>query len=313
MTTTYERIADLVAVQIADGTLAPGDLVPSTRRIVAEHGVAMATASRVLEELRRRGLVEARRGVGTVVTARPGVTALPRVTSADVVRAAIDLADAEGLAGLSMRRIAADVGLPTMSVYRHVSSRDELLARMLDAVYAAHPLPDPMPAGWRPRTETCARTLWVAFAAHPWAPHAMSLTRPQAVPHGMAYTEALLAGFADARPDLDVDSLMHLAVTVFQLVRGIAASIEPAEVARQDTGISDEDWMESAAPVMRAATDARRYPHLVEAMSVGIDLTLDSLFEFGLERLLDGIAVLLDAQATETGSGSLPLPATELR
>lgn len=106
---------------------------------------------------------------------------------------------------------------------------------------------------------------------------------------------------------------MHLAVTVFQFVRGVAASIEPAEVARQDTGTSDEDWMERATPAMRAATDGRLYPHLVEAMSVGIDLTLDSLFEFGLERLLDGIAVLLDAQAAETASGSLPLPATELR
>ena len=122
----------------------------------------------------------------------------------------------------------------------------------------------------------------------------MSMTRPQAVPHGMAHTEALLAGFADAGTDLDVDTLMHLAVTVFQFVRGVAMSIEPAELARQDTGLSDEAWMDRAQPDLRAATDARRYPHLVRAMSTGIDLTLDSLFEFGLARLLDGIAAFLD-------------------
>ncbi|MCF4122484.1 TetR/AcrR family transcriptional regulator C-terminal domain-containing protein [Antribacter sp. KLBMP9083] len=295
MTTTYERIADLIAARIEDGDLSTGDLVPSTRRIVAEHGVAMATATRVLDELRRRGLVEARRGVGTVVAARLSGVPAARITTADVVRAAVALADSDGLGGLSMRRIATDLGMPTMSLYRHVTSREDLVARMLDAVYGESPLPDPLPDGWRARAETVARTLWAAFTAHPWAAHAMSMTRPQPAANGIAHTEALLAAFDITPGRLDVDVRMHLAVTVFQFVRGVAVNVEPAEQARQDTGLSDEDWMDRALPSLQAVTDVRRHPHLAEAMSTGIDLTLDSLFEFGLARLLDGYAVFLRA------------------
>jgi DNA-binding transcriptional regulator YhcF (GntR family) len=296
MAATYERIADLVEHEIRTGTLRPGDLIPSTRRLVADHGVAMATATRVIAELQRRGLVAARRGVGTVVlddavggAARGTVSTA--VTTADVVRAAVRLADAEGLGGLSMRRIAADVGLPTMSVYRHVSSRDDLLTRMLDHVYGEAPLPTPLPAAWRDVLETCARAVWGIFQTHPWAAHAMSTTRPQATPNAVAYTEALLQAFSGTH--LDVETTMHLAVGLFQFVRGIGVSVEPAEQARQDSGMTDEEWMRRAKPTLLSVTDEGRHPHLTEAIGTEIDLTLDSLFEFGLARLLDGYEVFL--------------------
>ncbi len=295
MTTTYERIADEIRARIRSGELAAGDPVPSTRRIVAEHGVAMATASRVLDALRRDGLVEVRRGVGTVVAAGAAATGTPSApTVADVVRAAMAMADAEGLGGLSMRRIATDLGIPTMSLYRHIRSREELLTRMLDTVYAQSPLPNPLPDDWRARAEACARTMWAAFQRHPWAAHIMSMTRPQVVPHGLAHTEALLAAFSGipGRP-LDLETRMHLAVSVFQLVRGLGVGIEPAVLARKDDGLTDEEWMDRTLPDLQAIADPRRYPNLAAATSTDIDLTLDSLFEFGLARLLDGYAVFL--------------------
>ncbi|MFD6138228.1 GntR family transcriptional regulator [Promicromonospora sp. NPDC060271] len=296
MTTTYERIADEIRGRIRSGELTPGDPVPSTRRIVAEHGVAMATASRVLDALRRDGLVEVRRGVGTVVAAgAAGPGDAPRVPdTADVVRAAMAVADAEGLGGLSMRRIATDLGIPTMSLYRHVRSRDELLARMLDTVYATSPLPRPLPDGWRARAEACARTMWAAFQRHPWAAHVMSMTRPQVLPHGLAHTEALLSAFGriPGRP-LDIDTRMHLTVSVFQLVRGLGMGIESATLARKDDGLTDEEWMDRTMPDLQTVADPSRFPHVAAATSTDIDLTLDSLFEFGLARLLDGYAAFL--------------------
>ncbi|PUB25519.1 TetR family transcriptional regulator [Promicromonospora sp. AC04] len=295
MTTTYERIADEIRARIRSGELAAGAPVPSTRRIVAEHGVAMATASRVLDALRRDGLVEVRRGVGTVVAAGAVATGTPCApTAADVVRAAMAVADAEGLGGLSMRRIATDLGIPTMSLYSYVRGREELLARMLDTVLATIPLPDPLPGGWRARAEACARTMWDAFQRHPWAAHIMSMTRPQVLPHGLVHTEALLAAFSGTpgRP-LDLETRMHLTVSVFQLVRGLGAGIEPAELARRDDGLTDEEWMDRTLPGLQAVADPRRYPNLAAATSTDIDLTLDSLFEFGLARLLDGYAVFL--------------------
>lgn len=298
MTTTYERIADEIRARIRSGELAVGDPVPSTRSIVAEHGVAMATASRVLDALRRDGLVEVRRGVGTMVApgATAGDTARPAPDAADVVRVAMAVADAEGLGGLSMRRIAGDLGIPTMSLYRHVRGREELLARMLDTVYATSPLPRPLPDGWRARAEICARTMWAAFQRHPWAAQVMSMTRPQVLPHGLEHTEALLAAFGDlpGRP-LDVETRMHLTVSVFQLVRGLGAGIESATLARKDDGLTDEQWMDRTLPDLQAVASPRRYPHIATATSTDIELTLDSLFEFGLARLLDGYAVFLGA------------------
>ncbi|MBL0885993.1 GntR family transcriptional regulator [Myceligenerans indicum] len=304
MTAAYERIADRIEGLIRSGDLAPGDRVPSTRRIVADHGVAMATATHALSELRRRGLVEPRRGVGTVVvgdaarrrsgTARGGPPA-HAVTTTDVVHAAVRLADAEGLGGLTMRRIAADVGLPTMSVYRHVTGRDDLVTRMLDAVYGRFPPPEPGPGGWRQVAEACARTLWAMFQVHPWAAHAMSVTRPQATPNGMLFTDALLRAFGDAPSGrrLDTEARMHLTVVLFQFVRGVGVSLEPTLQARQDSGISDEEWMERAKPALRRVVDPRRHEHLAEAIRTEIDLTQDSLFEFGLARLLDGYEAFL--------------------
>ncbi|MGI3783574.1 MAG: GntR family transcriptional regulator, partial [Janthinobacterium lividum] len=115
---TYQQIVTLIRDRIASGELAPGARVPSTRQIVAEHGVAMATASKVLTTLSQEGLVHARPGFGTVVASQT----VPReLTRAEIVRAAIEIADAEGFQALSMRRVAAALGAGAMSLYRHIS------------------------------------------------------------------------------------------------------------------------------------------------------------------------------------------------
>jgi AcrR family transcriptional regulator len=255
----------------------------------------------VLEVLKKEGLVEARRGSGTVVTARPTEgqeggrrrEPAPALSRDDVVRAAVRLADDEGITGLSMRRVASALDVPTMSIYRHVRSRDDLVTSMIDTVYAENPLPKRLPDGWRARAELSARTLWSAFNRHPWAAQVMSLTRPQIAPHGMAHTEALLGAFDSAARPLDMDTRMHLAVSVFQLVRGVAEGIEPAVAARQDTGLTDEEWMDRMLPDLRAAIRPDLYPHLAKVTASEVDLTLDSLFEFSLARLLDGYAAFL--------------------
>src|ERR1700738_251691 len=131
----YRRIVAEIRDRIARGELRPGDRVPSTRRITQEWGVAMATATKVIATLRDEGVVDPRPGAGTVVRSpEPGqapVTrkAVPReqeLSRDRVVRAAIAIADAEGLAMLSMRRVATDLGVATMSLYRHVPRKDEL-------------------------------------------------------------------------------------------------------------------------------------------------------------------------------------------
>src|SRR3954447_23273087 len=128
-----------------------GTRIPSTRRITQEWGVAMATATKALATLNQEGLVRAVPGVGTVV-AEPGPEgpATPRhgLTRDRIIRAAIALVDTEGLAALSMRRVATDFGVSTMALYRHVPSKGELVRLMSEAVFDGEPLGS-RPHGWR--------------------------------------------------------------------------------------------------------------------------------------------------------------------
>src|SRR5437763_16528864 len=116
----YARIVAELERRIAAGELRPGDRVPSTRQLTQEWGGARATATRALSALRQQGLVHAVQGVGTVVAdpkrparAEPG----HELTRERIVRAAIAIADDEGLAAVSMRRIATELHAATMSLY----------------------------------------------------------------------------------------------------------------------------------------------------------------------------------------------------
>lgn len=125
--------------RIEIGELRPGNPVPSARQITREHGVAIATATKVLALLREESLVLTRPGAGTVVAPAPRPRAAnptePELSRERLVRTAIALADDGGLAAVSMRQIAAELGVATMSLYRHVRGRDELILTMADTVF----------------------------------------------------------------------------------------------------------------------------------------------------------------------------------
>src|SRR5919108_3396584 len=172
---TSARIAADLRSRIASGEFGPGDRVPSTRELTRQWGVAMATATRALSLLRDEGVLRSVRGVGTVVANRPAATrpTRRRGTAAspardDVVRTAIGVADAEGLATLSMRRIAAELGIPTMSLYQHVASKDELVMLMIDRAFGEELVPAAPARGRRAALETSARLQWAAYRRHPW-------------------------------------------------------------------------------------------------------------------------------------------------
>jgi AcrR family transcriptional regulator len=215
------------------------------------------------------------------------------LTRERIVRTAMEIADAEGLGALSMRRIAAELGVAAMSLYRHVSGKDELVLLIIDAAFGEVELPDPMPRGWRARLELAARWQWELYHRHPWAAREVSLTRPVPAPNAMAHTEWTLRAIDGL--GLDPVNMLHVAVTIAGFVRGTAASLAAEVEARADTGVTDEQWLKSAdSPVaMIAGSDA--YP-LLAAVPPG-SMDLDTLFEFGLRRILDGVAALVDPPA----------------
>lgn len=308
----YARIAAELRRRIADGELAPGDRVPSTRRIAQEWNVALATAAKVLTTLRQEGLVEARARVGTVVagpaeparTADGPAAASPKAAPAHdreltrerVVRAAVELADSEGLAALSMRGVAARLGVAAMSPYRHVNSKEDLVFLMADAVLAEAVYPRDAPAGWRSRLELGARTLWELHRAHPWLAQIGPLTRPLAVPSLIAYSEWMLSaldghGLAPA-------TMLDLNALLYSYIQGTAVHLEREAQAAGATGLTDEQWMDSQAAAYGALVASGRFPTFAKVLGSlgeeGYDLRIDAMFELGLTSMLDGLTALVE-------------------
>jgi AcrR family transcriptional regulator len=290
--TASARIAAGIRAKIRSGALVPGDLAPSARQIVRDEGVALATATKVLALLRREGLVRSKPGVGTVVLGERS----PDLSREKIVAAAIAIADDDGTEALSMRTLARELGVATMSLYRYVKSRDDLLALMVDAAFAERPPPTFTREGWRARLETIARLQWDGYRRHPWLAHAISMTRPAATKNGMRHTEAVLAALAAL--NLGDEALLQTGVAFIAYVRGMAASLEAEMRAEQDTGITSEQWMDENEASF--AVHLAEMPELTRLGGVpGIDMSIDALYACGLRVWLDGLATRNGAASPE--------------
>ncbi|WP_049567186.1 GntR family transcriptional regulator [Nonomuraea sp. SBT364] len=303
MAAPYQQIVDDIRRRIADGELTPGDRVPSTRQIAMKWGVALATAAKSLATLSHEGLVEARPRSGTVVADRAQrrrPSAEHGLTRERVVAAAMALADDEGLAVLSMRGVAARLGVSAMSPYRYVGGKDELVTLMADAAYGEAVWPEALPEGWRARFELVARQLWQVHRRHPWLAHITPLNRPLALPNLMAYGECLMAALDPL--GLEPVTMLNLQVLVFSHVQGLAVNLESEAQAQEATGLSDQEWVDA----QMSTVDLRRMPTFAKVLAAlpgeGYDLDLDEFFEFGLRPLLDGIDRLIARTATGPGT-----------
>jgi DNA-binding transcriptional regulator YhcF (GntR family) len=285
----YQQIVDDIRRRISSGELPPGSRVPSTRQIVSEWGVAMATATKVLTTLRHAGLVQSRPGFGTVVGAAP---LAPELTRTDIVDAAVRIADSEGFEALSMRRVAAALGSGVMSLYRHVSSKEELDLLLRDAVFSERPLPTPPPTSWRARLELSGRTLWDLYRRHPWLAQTPSLTRPSAGRHQLPYSEWMLAALSETGLDDQTILLVHL--SLFGFVHGLAATLETEAREEAASGVTSNEWLAAHEAETRALMTTAAFPHSARVfLHAPIPLDLDQLLEFGLQRFLDGVERLL--------------------
>lgn len=287
----YLRIVAEIKARITRGDLRPGDRVPSTREITRQWGVAMATATKAIATLRDDGVVDTKPGAGTVVRSATAVTRKQpkeRDLGKDaVIQAAIAIADAEGLQMVSMRRIAVDLGVATMSLYRHVPSKDDLVVEMADAAFAEHPFPDEIPDDWRTAIEFAAHLMWTVCRHHPWVAEAMSMTRPRVSPNLVMYTEWTLTVLR--RHGLSMEDMMYIHLNVFGYIRGHALTLQDETRARQDSGITHEEWIETQENALDRLRASGRYPTMAEIITDEFDYDLDKVFEYGLRLMLDGV------------------------
>jgi AcrR family transcriptional regulator len=286
----YQVIAGELRRRIEAGELLPGDRVPSTRALTRDFGVAMATATKALQVLQAERLVHASPGVGTVVGAPPRArrtAAVPEgLDRGEIVRMGIAIADGEGLAALSMRRIAAELGVSTMALYRYVGGKDALVVQMVNEVIGEFPLGE-IPAYWRDAVAMVARVHWAAYRRHLWLASAISLSRPQLVPRLLPHTNAVLG----ALRGFEKHAAMSTMISLFAYVRGIALVMESEAQAEQDTGETADEWVTHQSDQLAAMIAAGGLGAFQELLADGFDYEydLDQLFEFGLGVFLDGL------------------------
>jgi AcrR family transcriptional regulator len=207
-----------------------------------------------------------------------------------LLRCAITIADTEGLDAVSMRRLAAELGVGPMSLYRFVANKDELLTQMADEAFGELDLPRPKLGGWRADLERIARLQGQLCRRHLWLPRVVSFTRPLLMPGMMAQTEWILNALEGLGLPLGIG--MREALTLHPFVLTAALSVSKEVEAEQNTGVTlDEGWAATRAHA-RELLSADRFSLL--AMTPGdAAANPDGLFEYGLARHLDGFAVLI--------------------
>ena len=213
----------------------------------------------------------------------------PRTSLSEVVAAGVEIADTEGLAALSMRKVASRLGIGAMSLYTYVPGRSELVELMIDRVYAEHTIPEPQ-LPWRRRLEAWARETWRIYAGHPWLLD-YNMARLPLGPHVLDVSEALYAalhdaGFAGAE-NVAISNLIQ-----WQLLGAARSMISDADQARH-TGVSAEAYWDSRASFWGTYFDWNRYPNTAAIWEAGgFDDPAGWDFERMLDRLLTGIEQL---------------------
>ncbi|GAA5068082.1 AcrR family transcriptional regulator [Thermocatellispora tengchongensis] len=229
---------------------------------------------------------------------RPKRGPKPRFTVAGIARVAIEIADAEGLAALSMRRVADKLGVTAMSLYTYVPGKAELIDVMLDTVIG-ETLVEEDPAaeeGWRARLARIARQSRDLYLRHPWLLQVVTTVRPVLGPNMIAkYDRDLRAVDGLGLTDIEMDLVVTL---VSDYVHGaVRTAVEQRQVER-DTGKTDEQWWQEWAPLLEKVFDADRHPTAARVgaaagAAYNAAAAPDRAFEFGLQRILDGIEHLI--------------------
>ncbi|MCE7081122.1 TetR/AcrR family transcriptional regulator [Streptomyces sp. ST2-7A] len=239
---------------------------------------------------------------------RPSRQARSELNLDRIVTSAIELADAEGLAAVSMRRVAESLRIGTMTLYTYLPGKDELIDLMLDTCYA-EAVPTEEPEGdWRSRLELIARRGWRLYRRHPWILELPS-ARPALGPNAVARYEHDLRAVADiGLSELEMDLVVNL---VTGHVEGIARRRLEASRAEQRSGMTDRQWWEAHAPVLRSVADSGHFPLAsrvgeVTGEAYGGLYEPERAFEFGLQRVLDGIEAFIERHHTDDSTTGGP-------
>jgi AcrR family transcriptional regulator len=215
-----------------------------------------------------------------------------------IAQAAIKVADADGLAAVSMQRVAAELGFTKMAMYRYVPGKAELVALMVDTAAGEPPMLDGVSGGWRAQLDQWARQLLALLQRHPWLLDATVGPRIMG-PNELGWMERAVAAL-DAT-GLDGAERMDAVVVIVGHVRTIAQQSRTATGTPQDG--PEEQLGTVIAELMRTHGD--RYPAITAALgSATRHSQQDNALEFGLDRIFDGLGVLIAERSGTDNEGT---------
>ena len=205
----------------------------------------------------------------------------PALSIERIVRAAVAIADKEGLDAITMQRLAARVGVTTMALYRYVATKAELIDGMIEAALGPPPAMNG-PEPWRDRIATWARANIALYLRHPWLLTAI-VSRPPFGPNQIAWFDAALRALADS--GLRPDEMVSATTLVDDQVRG---------AAQFSLAMTNRDFVAGYGRALDRAIGDSRFPALSAAAAAGAfanwgDDASWTPFDFGLERVLDGV------------------------
>ncbi|WP_228001185.1 TetR/AcrR family transcriptional regulator [Nocardia australiensis] len=211
----------------------------------------------------------------------------PKLTKDAIVDTAITLADEEGLDALSMRRIADRMGVGAMSLYRHVTNKDELIATMTDVVAGRSPYPSAEGQNWtwRDRVRIAAEIDWGLYQQHPWILLAFAMPRYSFGPSSLDCLAWLVEGLREL--NVSTREATTMAFTVWNYISGATLpQISGALFARE--GI-DPDARNGLRDLLQGKSQLPIPPALAELDGAGAsDLAPEDLLRTGLSALCDG-------------------------
>jgi AcrR family transcriptional regulator len=209
---------------------------------------------------------ELRWDIGAQAPGAPG-----GLTRAAIVATALAVADAEGIAAVSIRRVAAELSARPMSLYTHIASKDDLVDLMVNEVIAEVLVPEPLPADWRAALTAIAHASFVAFQRHAWALDAFG-SRSRLSPSALRHADQS----ARAVASLDLDAPTRLTVLAILDDYAIGHAVRAAALERMGGKVPIE-------------IDPVRFPEMAALAPGGELRPLENSFELGLQIILDGI------------------------
>ncbi|PSK95429.1 TetR family transcriptional regulator [Murinocardiopsis flavida] len=221
------------------------------------------------------------------------------LTLVQITTAAAATAEADGLDALSMRKVAARLGVGVASLYTYVPGRSALLALMLDTFIADAPLPHTVPGTWRAQIEVWARADWASFRSRPWLLR-LATVRPLLGPNLLRWYESALRVLA--RTPLTTAERVAAVETIDGYVHGSAR-------AAVDSAGADAAWEAAHVRFVNSVVDFDQYPLWAEAAVGGHLGDHEAHFEFGLRRILDGIEAHIERSAGPAGPDAAADPA----